>query len=157
MLKMVGHRVCSLRELGGCGLIVCSLIAEVQDWRRLIYLEKRSNARNKMVWSCTWEAQAFPESVNKQAYLRLTSTLPQCSETCCMAADTHWIGAWTHTSNNTTEMFQMKNKARRRDWFRNIFSVLSLVLKLRKKNALEEFHQECLVFPDFTEFIILVP
>lgn len=27
----------------------------------------------------------------------------------------------------------------------------------KKKNVLEEFHQECLVFPDFTEFIILAP
>lgn len=49
---MAGDRVCSLRERGGSGLIVCGLTAEVQDWRRLI-LERRSDARNKMVWSCT--------------------------------------------------------------------------------------------------------
>ena len=50
---MVGDRVCSLRELGGCRLIVSRLIAEVQDWRRLIFLERRNDARNKTVWSYT--------------------------------------------------------------------------------------------------------
>lgn len=73
---MVGDRVCSLRELGGCGLIVCSLIAEVQDWRLLIFLERRSDARNKTVWSCT---------------LNLRSTgIPQvCKQTSIFQADVH--------------------------------------------------------------------